>query len=67
MSEIERTIGYLEFLKEVNVTPSIDIKLSTAIEALQEKAEREKGCIKCGAAELAEFKFCPECGKKLGE
>ncbi|GEM_PF-5384884 len=41
MNNIERAIEYIKFLKEQNNTPSIDIKLCLALEALQEKAERE--------------------------
>lgn len=33
--EIEKAINYLKFLKEKNNTPSIDIKLTTAITALE--------------------------------
>ena len=43
----------------------------TAIEALQEKAEREKGCATCNKSNLFikqhKFPYCPMCGRKLGE
>ena len=42
MSEIKRALSYLEFLKSQNNTPSIDIKLCTSIQALQEKLQREE-------------------------
>lgn len=47
MSEIEKAIKYLLFLKAENNTPSIDIKLTTAIQALQATLERDKGCEYC--------------------
>lgn len=47
MSEIEKAIKYLLFLKAENNTPSIDIKLTTAIQALQEKLECDNGCKYC--------------------
>lgn len=46
-----------------------------ALEALQEKAEREKGCEHCKTGEYRDLKgscysvdvfpFCPKCGRKL--
>ena len=80
MSEIEKAIKYLLFLKAENNTPSIDIKLTTAVEALQEKLERDKGCEYCEGLTTGEdfikcpslnFKmdvdYCPMCGRKLVE
>lgn len=80
MNEIENAIKYLLFLKAENNTPSIDIKLTTAVEALQEKLERDKGCEYCeGLTTGEDFIKCPSlnfkmdvdcctmCGRKLVE
>ena len=46
---------------------------SFAIEALQEKQERENGCGYCNTKRIQsaigfkQFKYCPICGRKLGE
>jgi hypothetical protein len=50
--------------------------LETALAALREKAEREKGCKICTAGygeftvkylKWNDYKFCPMCGRKLEE
>ena len=39
--------------------------VETAITALRQMQEREKGCKYCGAAKLSEMAFCPNCGREL--
>jgi len=55
----------------------VEPAFETALEALREKAEREKGCEACGLIykldgaaygtvdELVDNTFCPMCGKRL--
>jgi tRNA(Ile2) C34 agmatinyltransferase TiaS len=49
---------------------AIKVSREMAVEALQEKAERDKGCMYCKGREESLIKFykwnnCPMCGKKL--
>ena len=74
MTDIEKAIQELkELQKEIFDTAIIDKLLSIrqAIQALQEKAEREKGCATCNKSNLFikqhKFPYCPMCGRKLGE
>lgn len=70
-NKILQAIDYLEtqkrlFPKSFNVLSG---HFDTAISALQDQAEREKGCMWCkeGAFDDSHFKvnFCPVCGRDL--
>ena len=56
-----KTLETKEYVDAFNL--AIDVK-KLSVEALQEKLEREKGCKMC--SNFA-FKYCPHCGRKLGE
>ena len=75
MNEIENAIEYIETnYKNIGIDYSngkdhtaltlVDKQAELAIEALKEKLEREKGCKMC--SNFAS-KYCPYCGRKLGE
>lgn len=56
MNEIERAIKTIEHISDLDTKHHLNISnydLLTAIEALREKAEREKGCEWCGVKKLA--------------
>ena len=78
MTEIEKSIETIREVSDLDVKFHLNIKqydLLTAIEALQEKAEREKGCEHCKTGEYRDLKgscysvdvfpFCPNCGAKM--
>ena len=74
MNEIEKAIKAIKIaIAEVEWNYPLDyaIAFETAIEALQEKLEREKGCATCNKSNLFikqhKFPYCPMCGRKLGE
>lgn len=71
--EINRAISYLLFLKARNNTPSVDIKLSTAIEALEKQIpytpkpyKQYAGTCKCGVIFMDRTtNYCGNCGQRL--
>jgi hypothetical protein len=72
MNEIERAIEYLEPIsKHPTMTGAYCEHLKVAIEALREKAERNKGCVWCKSDNKVTHNgehfclFCSYCGKRL--
>lgn len=76
MNDIKKAIKYLKFLKNQNNTPSIDIKLCTAVEALEKQVPMKvkrvcdyydsfKYCPCCDCNVRREMTFCQECGQAL--
>ena len=64
IDELENQLKTLETKEYVDAfNLAIDVK-KLSVEALQEKLERKKGCKMC--SNFA-FKYCPYCGRKLGE
>lgn len=60
MTDIEKAIEYFDGYG----SPFDDL----IIQALQEKAERDKGCEHCrGWDKRCGANYCPMCGKELGE
>lgn len=72
MNEIERALVTLQDLLDNSIfTSRIDFALEVAIEALREKAERNKGCVWCKSDSKVTHNgehfcfFCSYCGKRL--
>lgn len=78
MNEIEKAITYFEALLErLGNGDSDNAVCATALAALREQAERNKGCDYCGLiykldgasygadSVIIKNRFCPMCGKQL--
>jgi hypothetical protein len=74
MNEIEKAITYFEALLErLGNGDSDNAVCATALAALREKQERDKGCdlcmpvntMKSMGAYGRKFMYCPMCGKEL--
>ena len=79
MSDTEKAIEYFEeLLKKLGNGDSDNKICAVALEALQEKRERERGCEYCDDPDcppldwrcgldhiLPDYKLCPMCGRKL--
>jgi hypothetical protein len=71
MNEIEKTIRVLSDMKLSFSQNYIQEAFDVSIEALREKAEREKGCVWCKSDSQVTHNgehfcfFCSYCGKRL--
>jgi ribosomal protein L37AE/L43A len=76
LNKIEQAIEYLQPISESATVGRYGTMLNIAIEALKEKAEREKGCAYCNPnLEIWHYrdidkshdrsKLCPICGRNL--
>ena len=75
MNEIEKAITYFEALLErLGNGDSDNAVCATALAALREQAEREKGCFWCLDVSLNDVRinevrvninYCPMCGRRL--